>query len=227
MAKLILNNKNKDIVYEIEPDEYTIGKSNDNDIALNKTGVSRHHAMLLWEDNSYYIKDLNSTNGVRVNGVLTTHQRLHSGDILKLGQAVFTFEDDSNSDASSSSFKSDTSVTSNDAVSNIEALEARVSRKKAMMEYYDSLGKLAPYLKDDTINEIMVNGKNQVYIERTGKMILTPIKFENDAEIMDIRTFVFKETYDLVIATYSFYLIEREHWTRLINDMKAKKTTWT
>lgn len=42
-----------------------------------------------------------------------------------------------------------------------------------------------------------------------------------DAEIMDMRNFVFKETYDLVIATYSFYLIEREHWMRLIRDMKA------
>lgn len=42
-----------------------------------------------------------------------------------------------------------------------------------------------------------------------------------DVEIMDMRTFVFEETYDLIISTYSFYLIEREHWMRLISDMKA------
>ena len=46
------------------------------------------------------------------------------------------------------------------------------------------LGPLDPLLLDDSIDEIMVNGPSQVYIERAGKIELTDITFENDERIM-------------------------------------------
>jgi pilus assembly protein CpaF len=48
------------------------------------------------------------------------------------------------------------------------------------------LGPLENLLADETITEIMVNGINQVYIEREGKLELTDIRFGSEQELMQI-----------------------------------------
>ena len=48
------------------------------------------------------------------------------------------------------------------------------------------LGPLEPLLRDATITEIMVNGPQQVYIEREGKLELTGVTFQNDEHVMKI-----------------------------------------
>lgn len=52
-------------------------------------GVSRRHAAIHREEDGYYITDLNSTNGTRINGrrlLPNTPCRLTSGDVLTLGR---------------------------------------------------------------------------------------------------------------------------------------------
>jgi len=48
------------------------------------------------------------------------------------------------------------------------------------------LGPLEDLLEDDSITEIMVNGPNQIYIERNGVLILTDLTFINDASVNTI-----------------------------------------
>ncbi|HJY40387.1 MAG TPA: CpaF family protein [Steroidobacteraceae bacterium] len=48
------------------------------------------------------------------------------------------------------------------------------------------LGPLEPLLADKTISDILVNGPQQVYVERRGKLELTDIKFNNDAHLINI-----------------------------------------
>jgi len=48
------------------------------------------------------------------------------------------------------------------------------------------LGPLEPLLRDATITEVMVNGPQQVYIEREGKLELTGVTFQNDEHVMKI-----------------------------------------
>jgi pilus assembly protein CpaF len=48
------------------------------------------------------------------------------------------------------------------------------------------LGPLEPLLKDPTISDILVNGPDQVYIERYGKLEQTHIRFTDDAHLMNI-----------------------------------------
>ncbi|TDJ61297.1 MAG: CpaF family protein [Proteobacteria bacterium] len=50
------------------------------------------------------------------------------------------------------------------------------------------LGPLEPLLADESINDIMVNGYNQVYIERRGKLELTDVKFRDDRHVMNVAT---------------------------------------
>jgi pilus assembly protein CpaF len=48
------------------------------------------------------------------------------------------------------------------------------------------LGPLEPLLKDDTVNDVLVNGPNRIYVERRGKLELTPLKFRHDAHVMHV-----------------------------------------
>jgi pilus assembly protein CpaF len=49
-------------------------------------------------------------------------------------------------------------------------------------------GPLEPLLADDGINDIMVNGAKQVYIERKGKLELSDVTFRDDPHVMSIAT---------------------------------------
>jgi pilus assembly protein CpaF len=48
------------------------------------------------------------------------------------------------------------------------------------------LGPLEPLLRDETITEVMVNGPQQVYIEREGLLEMTNVTFQNDEHVMKI-----------------------------------------
>jgi pilus assembly protein CpaF len=48
------------------------------------------------------------------------------------------------------------------------------------------LGPLEPLLADKTVSDVLVNGPNQVYVERRGKLELTDIRFNSDAHLINI-----------------------------------------
>lgn len=48
------------------------------------------------------------------------------------------------------------------------------------------LGPLEPLLADHTVNDILVNGHKQVFVERSGKLELTPVRFKDDAHLKKI-----------------------------------------
>ncbi|RLT36682.1 MAG: CpaF family protein, partial [Chloroflexi bacterium] len=47
-------------------------------------------------------------------------------------------------------------------------------------------GPLQPLLDDESISEIMVNGPYQIYIERGGKLVLSDVKFQDNAHVLRI-----------------------------------------
>ncbi len=57
-----------------------------------EAGVSDRHAAIERREDGYYIRDLDSANGVRVNGQPVKQQRLASGDELELGSLRLKFE---------------------------------------------------------------------------------------------------------------------------------------
>jgi hypothetical protein len=70
----------------------TIGRTPDNDIQVNTTFVSRHHAVLLAGLDHCIVEDLNSTNGLQVNGQRVGRQLLHDGDIVTIGKTHFRYQ---------------------------------------------------------------------------------------------------------------------------------------
>jgi chromosome segregation ATPase len=69
----------------------TIGRTADNDLQIDTRFISRHHAVILAGPNHTIIEDLNSTNGVMVNGRRITRQTLKDGDHVVVGRTVFRF----------------------------------------------------------------------------------------------------------------------------------------
>ena len=62
----------------------------------------------------------------------------------------------------------------------------RVRMLEQITDEIIGLGPLEPLLRDDTVTEIMVNGPRQVYIERSGRLELTNVIFQNDDHVMRI-----------------------------------------
>src|SRR5262245_39896661 len=48
------------------------------------------------------------------------------------------------------------------------------------------LGPLEPLLADTSINDILVNGHKQVFVERSGRLESTSVRFKDDAHLMKI-----------------------------------------
>ena len=69
----------------------TIGRTPDNDLQIDASFISRHHAVLLINGSQTIIEDLNSTNGVHVNGHRISREILNDGDLLMVGKARFRF----------------------------------------------------------------------------------------------------------------------------------------
>ena len=81
-------------VIDIVEERVTIGRALDNMIRLEDGTVSHHHAMLLTENGEFKLRDLNSTNGTRVNGSRIVETKLQNGDQVRVGSVEVRFESD-------------------------------------------------------------------------------------------------------------------------------------
>ena len=69
----------------------TIGRTAENDLQIDIKHISRHHAVILAGPAHTIIEDLNSTNGVMVNGRRITRQILNDGDRVTLARTEYRF----------------------------------------------------------------------------------------------------------------------------------------
>jgi len=77
----------------ISRDVFKIGRKLDNDIRLEDTTVSSHHAMLVRKNGGLFIEDCDSTNGTLVNGVLVKDKLLANGDVVVIGKYTIMNEE--------------------------------------------------------------------------------------------------------------------------------------
>ena len=92
-ALLIRNGGFEGMRYEIFEEETLIGRSPRTDITLLDDGISREHALILFDPSTegYTVEDLQSTNGTKLNGKRIRSQALSHGDELQIGSTVFQF----------------------------------------------------------------------------------------------------------------------------------------
>ena len=70
---------------------HTIGRLPDCDLHLDDSTVSRQHAAVVLRGDRWWVLDLGSTNGTRVNGRTAAEHPLADGDSIELGDVVVTF----------------------------------------------------------------------------------------------------------------------------------------
>ena len=90
-ARLLVRSQDGHEVVHVLGRKTTIGRTPDNDLQIDASFVSRHHAVLLITGQQTVIEDLNSTNGVLVNGQRITREVLNDGDQVMIGKARFRF----------------------------------------------------------------------------------------------------------------------------------------
>lgn len=79
--------------FELTRPQMIVGRTDENDIVINHRSISRNHAKLVREaeNNRYTISDLQSSNGVRVNGQDYGKVELRRGDVIDLGHVRLRF----------------------------------------------------------------------------------------------------------------------------------------
>lgn len=74
-------------VYHVQEGSNIIGRSNDADLRLPDTGVSRQHAEITWNGQDAVLVDLQSTNGTTVNETPIDNWLLADGDVITMGHS--------------------------------------------------------------------------------------------------------------------------------------------
>ena len=86
-AYLIINAQ----IYPITKKSTKIGRQLDNDLVIQDVLVSRYHAEILFEDNTYFIKDINSTAGTILNNEKILRAPLYSNDLILIANTPIMF----------------------------------------------------------------------------------------------------------------------------------------
>ena len=90
---VVMNGDSKGQQFEL-PSEgmITLGREEDNSIAIDGAGISGHHASLAIGAGAFLLKDEGSTNGTSVNDEAIESAPLYRGDVMSLGGVVLMIE---------------------------------------------------------------------------------------------------------------------------------------
>jgi len=91
--------------------------------------------------------------------------------------------------ASEASLKLEIAAIASEALDEMSVALNKDDRTILNQELYDEvmgLGPLEPLLKDETVNDILVNGPNRIFVERNGKLTLTDITFKDERHLLRI-----------------------------------------
>lgn len=86
-------------LYMLDKNECTIGRGHSNTIIIDDKEISNHHAVIYFKDGIHWVKDLQSRNGVDINGKrIINSESLYDNCHLKLGTTILRYEADDNID---------------------------------------------------------------------------------------------------------------------------------
>ncbi|MEW5942618.1 MAG: FHA domain-containing protein [Pseudomonadota bacterium] len=92
MSKVLIRNANGITAeYLLDRERITIGRKAHNDIRLSDSSVSGDHAAIIAIGNDFFLEDLDSTNGTRVNRKPVKKCLLRDGDEIRIARHVLVF----------------------------------------------------------------------------------------------------------------------------------------
>lgn len=95
--KLVLKiyEKERKLKVKLGKKEIFLGRAPDVDIKFQDIHVSSHHARIFFEDNKWFIEDLGSKNGTKINGRrINRPHPLSIGDKIEIGESILFLEEE-------------------------------------------------------------------------------------------------------------------------------------
>lgn len=95
MPKLVISLPDAgEVIHELVETQLTVGRVEENTLQIDDASVSSHHAELTLRGGDYFLKDLGSTNGTRLNGapVEGEEKKLQAGDRVQFGKVETIYE---------------------------------------------------------------------------------------------------------------------------------------
>ena len=89
MPALVDVNNTKE--YKINKPHVIFGRKENNDYVLKDTYVSGHHFKIFFADGFYFVEDLKSSNGTKLNGKIIKQHKLNHNDVIEAGQTKLIF----------------------------------------------------------------------------------------------------------------------------------------
>lgn len=105
-AKLILSMDGAVLKeYSLAKERTTIGRKPHNDIVIDNLAVSSEHAAIITILNDSFLEDLDSTNGLSVNGVPTKKHFLQNNDLIEIGKYKLKYLNDQPTQTTAADFE--------------------------------------------------------------------------------------------------------------------------
>lgn len=95
MAKLLIQMPDgEEVTHDLPEDKTTVGRLPENSLPIVDGSISSHHAEIFFQNNTFLVRDLGSTNGTFVNNqkVASSPFPLAHGDELRFGSVPTLFE---------------------------------------------------------------------------------------------------------------------------------------
>jgi len=88
---VILQGYAEGMEYPIERTYAVIGRNRDAAIPIKDPLASREHAVIVFHESAFILKDLDSTNGTHMRGASIRQRKLRHGDKFRVGDTVLQF----------------------------------------------------------------------------------------------------------------------------------------
>lgn len=97
MAFLVVEEKGVTSHIALTAKETSIGRAPDNNVMIKDEKASRHHCVIVREDDGFSLRDLNSRNGTFVNDQPVLEQELSFGETFRIGSACLAIYNEESS----------------------------------------------------------------------------------------------------------------------------------
>ena len=157
--------------FNLTASSFTIGRKPDNDLAIDHPAVSGHHCRISQQGDTYFIEDLNSTNGTLVNDKKIIKAGIHDKDVITLAKHTLVFVDD-----------------------RPQAAASTAPAQAAPAAPAPAVKTPAPSNMNETMNDIQLVGGAKNKFDRIGGLIITEgaVDAQTDFVLKDTSTYLGK-----------------------------------
>ena len=176
-----------------------IGREKGNDITVEDHEASRRHAEIRKCNDTYFLTDLESSNGTFLNNCRISEAELKSGDRIQIGRTLFLYSQGAGGHLSPTNVEIVGAESGNDGSRIIAAVP-------------DKLGpNLPPLPQDDTQNHWLVQAQNNLDV-----MYRTALAVSHTLDIDDLLDRILQLVFDWVEADRGCIMLREEETGQLI-----------